>query len=93
MDPEVSIPTVIVRTCAGYDVAAIRRIVCEGLRELGLTPVGRTLVKPNLADAGILFQYGHTRVEFIEGVLLGLQGRKAEAPGERGSAARSASRQ
>ena len=82
MDPQTVVPTVVLRQCAEYDVQAIRRIVREGLQELGLTPFGRTLVKPNLVNAGPLFQHAHTRPEFVEGVLLALQDRKAEEPGE-----------
>jgi uncharacterized protein (DUF362 family) len=66
-------PKVIIRSCAGYDPEAIRKIVREGLDELGLKPSGRTLVKPNLVAAGKLFPHAHTRPEFAEGVLRALQ--------------------
>src|SRR5512146_2069079 len=79
---------VILRFCDTYDPARIRRIVREGLEELGLRPFGRTLVKPNLVISGPIFPHAYTRAEFMEGVLLALQdradGRLAElAVGER----------
>jgi uncharacterized protein (DUF362 family) len=81
MDP-VAAPKVILRSCADYDVDAIRRVAGDGLRELGLRPSGRTLVKPNLVTANPLFRYAYTRPEFIEGVLLALRDRDAESPDE-----------
>jgi uncharacterized protein (DUF362 family) len=81
-------PKVILRSCREYDPDKIRRIVREGLDELGLRPSGRTLVKPNLVAAGPLFPYAYTRPEFGEGVLRALQdvgrgGMKELAAGER----------
>ncbi len=75
MDPNAERPTVIIRHCDSYDVETIRRIVREGLEELGLRPTGKTLLKPNLVAAGDLFEHAHTRVEFTEGVLLALRDR------------------
>src|SRR5262245_42162235 len=75
MDPNASPPKVILRHCDSYDVETIRRIVREGLEELGLKPHGRTLVKPNIVASGELFEHAHTRVEFTEGVLLALKDR------------------
>jgi uncharacterized protein (DUF362 family) len=66
---------VILRHCESYDVQAIRKIVREGLIELGLRPFGRTLVKPNLVAAGELFEHAHTRPEFVEGVLAAIRDR------------------
>jgi uncharacterized protein (DUF362 family) len=66
-------PKVIIRSCPTYDTEAIRKIVREGIAELGLTPAGRTLVKPNLVAAGELFPHAYTRPEFGEGVLRALQ--------------------
>lgn len=66
---------VILRHADRYDPELIRRIVGEGLEELGLTPFGRTLVKPNLVVAGARFEPAWTRVEFAEGVLRALQDR------------------
>ncbi len=66
---------VIIRHCDSYDPARIRQIIREGLDELGLTPKGRTLVKPNLVAAGPLFEHAHTRPEFLEGVLGALKDR------------------
>ena len=81
MDPNAAKPKVILRHCAEYDVETIRKIVREGLEELGLRPTGRTLVKPNLVASGELFEHAHTRVEFTEGVLLALRDRE-RAPGD-----------
>ena len=66
-------PTVILRSCREYDAQKIRKIVREGLEELGLRPFGRTLVKPNLVAAGPLFPHAFTRPEFGEGVLEALR--------------------
>ena len=81
MDLQPVAPKVILRSCADYDVEMIRRIVGDGLREFGLRPSGRTLVKPNLVTANPLFQHAYTRPEFTEGVLLALRDRDAEVPG------------
>jgi uncharacterized protein (DUF362 family) len=51
----------------------IRRILREGMRELGVVPRGRTLVKPNLVSAGEMFPYAYTRPEVGEAMLLALQ--------------------
>ncbi len=72
-----SSPRVIIRSCRDYDSKAIETIIREGLEELGLTPHGRTLVKPNLVAAGEFFPHAHTRPEFAEGVL-----RAVKAAGE-----------
>ena len=61
-------PKVILRSCRDYDPERIRKIIREGLEELGLKPFGRTLVKPNLVAAGPLFPYAYTRPEFGEDV-------------------------
>lgn len=66
-------PAVILRSCRHYDAEAIRAIIRDGLRELGLRPFGRTLVKPNLVAAGPMFPYAYTRPEFGEGVLRALR--------------------
>ncbi len=68
-------PQVILRHCAEYDAQAIRRIVREGMDELGLKPFGRTLVKPNVVSSGPLFEHAHTRAEVVEGVLLAIKDR------------------
>ena len=73
MNPNGSAPRVIIRHCDAYDVDRIRAIVRDGLRELGLVPKGRTLVKPNLVAAGEQFPHAFTRPEFGEGVLRALQ--------------------
>ena len=77
-------PKVIIRSCRTYDVEAIRRILREGLQELGLKPFGRTLVKPNLVCAGPLFPHAHTRPEFGEAMMRALRDVGGE-PGKPGS--------
>ncbi|HZO13803.1 MAG TPA: DUF362 domain-containing protein [Polyangiaceae bacterium] len=66
---------VIIRRCDNYDVERIRRIVREGLEELGLRPSGRTLIKPNVVASGELFPHAFTRPEFVEGVIGALRDR------------------
>lgn len=68
-------PRVILRHCNTYDVERIRKIVREGMEELGLRPHGRTLVKPNVVASGDTFPHAYTRPEFVEGVLRALQDR------------------
>ena len=68
-------PRVIIRHCDSYDPETIRRIVREGLEELGLKPFGSTLLKPNLVTSGPLFPHAYTRPEFTEGVLRALRDR------------------
>ncbi|MEO7092967.1 MAG: DUF362 domain-containing protein, partial [Polyangiales bacterium] len=75
MDPNAAAPKVIIRHCDGYDVETIRRIVREGMEELGIRPIGRTLCKPNVVASGDLFEHAHTRVEMMEGILLALRDR------------------
>jgi uncharacterized protein (DUF362 family) len=73
MDPNAAPPRVILRHCDAYDATRIRSIVRDGLRELGLVPHGRTLVKPNLVAAGETFAHAYTRPEVGEGVLRALE--------------------
>jgi len=73
VNPNSAPPRVILRACPSYDSARIREIARDGLRELGLVPQGRTLVKPNLVAAGEMFPHAHTRAEFAEGLLRALQ--------------------
>ncbi len=83
MDPNAAKPKVILRHCDAYDPEAIRKIVREGLEELGLRPFGRTLLKPNVVASGELFEHAHTRVEFVEGVILALKDRASSQEGPR----------
>lgn len=68
-------PRVILRHCDEYDPQRIRVLAREALQTLGLRPLGRTLVKPNLVAAGPTFPHAHTRPEFAEGVLWALKDR------------------
>jgi uncharacterized protein (DUF362 family) len=78
MNPNAAPPRVLICHCERYDVEPIRAIVREGLRELGLVPSGRTLVKPNLVAAGPSFPHAFTRPEMGEGVLRALRDVGAE---------------
>jgi uncharacterized protein (DUF362 family) len=78
MDPNAAKPKVILRHCEVYDPQVIRRIVREGLEELGLRPAGRTLIKPNVVASGHLFENAYTRPEFTEGVIHALRDRANE---------------
>ncbi len=73
VNPNASAPRVIIRHCDGYYMEKIRAILREGMRELGIVPKGRTLVKPNLVSAGEMFPHAYTRAEFGEAMLLALQ--------------------
>jgi uncharacterized protein (DUF362 family) len=73
MNPNAAPPRVLIRHCEAYDAERIRGIVREGLRDLGLVPRGRTLVKPNLVAAGPSFPHAFTRPEVGEGVLRALR--------------------
>jgi uncharacterized protein (DUF362 family) len=73
MNPNAAPPHVIIRHCASYDAARVRTLAREALLELGLSPHGRTLVKPNLVAAGPQFPHAYTRPEVGEGVLRALQ--------------------
>ncbi|MCG8685682.1 MAG: DUF362 domain-containing protein [Desulfobacterales bacterium] len=42
---------VIIRACDTYDKEKIRVIIQEGIKELGLTPSGKILIKPNIVTA------------------------------------------
>lgn len=75
MHPLAVKPRVIIRHCDSYDPEKIRKIIGEGLDELGLKPHGRTLIKPNCVASGPLFENAHTRHEFLEGVALALKDR------------------
>ena len=69
---------VILRHCDSYDPEKIRAIVREGMETLGLSPNGRTLLKPNVVASGPLFEHAHTRKELVEGVLMALRDRDPE---------------
>jgi uncharacterized protein (DUF362 family) len=87
MDPNAAKPKVILRHCDAYDAERIRKIIREGLDELGLKPDGRVLLKPNVVASGPLFENAYTRPEFVEGVIHALRDRAGEitelAVGER----------
>jgi uncharacterized protein (DUF362 family) len=73
-------PKVILRHCDTYDTERIRRIVREGMVELGLSPRGKTLIKPNVVASKPQFPHAYTRPEFLEGVIRAIQDRAAAGP-------------
>ncbi len=79
---------VLIMRCDGYDPDRIAGIVKEGMQELGVTPVGRILLKPNVVIAHPkIFPNAYTRAEFLDGVLSAVKSRadavKEIAVGER----------
>lgn len=61
---------VIIRKCADYDADKIAGIIREGMQELGATPRGNILLKPNTVIAHPeIFPHAFTRKEFLDGVI------------------------
>jgi uncharacterized protein (DUF362 family) len=76
-------PKVILARCASYDAEKIAEIVHRGMVELGLTPRGKTVVKPNIVIAHEkYFKHAYTRAEFVEGVVMATKRRAAETDGQ-----------
>ena len=68
--------------CDGYDPDRIAGIIKEGMEELGVTPRGRILLKPNVVLAHPqFFPNAYTREEFLDGVAAAVKSR-AESPEE-----------
>ncbi len=79
---------VLIRRCDSYDPDRIAAIVREGMEELGVTPRGKVLLKPNVVMAHPeIFPHAFTRKEFLDGVLSAVRARAGEmkelAVGER----------
>jgi uncharacterized protein (DUF362 family) len=79
---------VLIMRCDGYDPDRIAGIVKEGMQELGVTPTGKILLKPNVVIAHQeIFPNAFTRAEFLDGVLSAIKTRaetvKEIAVGER----------
>lgn len=69
-------PKVILRHCETYDPQRIAEIIGEGMDELDVHPVGRTMVKPNVVIAHKeFFTHAFTRSEFLDGLLTAVQQR------------------
>ena len=63
-------PKVLIMRCDDYDPGKIAGIVKEGMQELGVTPSGKILLKPNVVLAHPeVFPHAFTRKEFLDGVL------------------------
>ena len=79
---------VLIRKCDTYDTDRIAAIVREGMEELGVTPQGKVLLKPNVVLAHPeIFPHAFTRKEFLDGVLTAVKAKagkiKELAVGER----------
>ncbi|MBW1773499.1 MAG: DUF362 domain-containing protein [Deltaproteobacteria bacterium] len=62
---------VLIMRCDAYDPDRISGIVREGMEELGVTPSGKILLKPNVVIAHPeVFPHAFTRKEFLEGVIV-----------------------
>ncbi len=61
---------VLIMRCDNYDPDKIAGIVKEGMQELGVTPSGKILLKPNVVLAHPeVFPHAFTRKEFLDGVI------------------------
>jgi uncharacterized protein (DUF362 family) len=61
---------VLIMRCDEYDSDKIAGIVKEGMQELGVTPSGKILLKPNVVIAHPeVFPHAFTRKEFLDGVI------------------------
>ena len=70
---------VLIMRCDDYDPDKISGIVKEGMKELGVKPSGKILLKPNVVIAHPeVFPYAFTRKEFLDGVI---SATKAQAQG------------
>lgn len=60
----------LIMRCDDYNPSRIAGIIKEGMQELGVTPRGKILLKPNCVIAHKdIFPHAFTRAEFIDGVL------------------------
>ncbi len=72
-------PKVLIMRCADYDPQKIAGLIKEGMEECGVTPRGRTLLKPNCVAAHReLFPYAFTRAEFLEGAIMAVKAKGDE---------------
>jgi uncharacterized protein (DUF362 family) len=69
---------VLICRCDKYDPAAIAAIIKEGMQELGITPRGKILLKPNCVIAHEVFPHAFTRAEFVDGVIQALKERAGD---------------
>jgi len=67
---------VILRRCDSYDKERMRRIILEGIEELGLSPFGRVFIKPNVVFAHRRYgRYGYTHPTVLEAIIDVLKGK------------------
>jgi uncharacterized protein (DUF362 family) len=67
---------VLIMRCDEYDPDRIAGIIREGMEELGVTPRGRILLKPNVVLAHPqIFPNAYTRGEFLDGVIAAVKSR------------------
>jgi len=63
--------SVLIMKCDLYEPGAIADVIRGGMAELGVSPVGKTMVKPNAVFChNELFRHAPTRCEFLEGILI-----------------------
>ncbi len=71
---------VLIMRCDAYDPDRITGIIKDGMEELGVTPSGRILLKPNVVLAHPrFFPNAYTRGEFLDGVVEAVKSRAAFA--------------
>ncbi|MFC1836396.1 DUF362 domain-containing protein [Thermodesulfobacteriota bacterium] len=70
---------VLIMKCDEYDPGRIASIISEGMKELGVEPHGKTMLKPNtvIALPGV-FPHAFTRSEFLDGALKATRDRGKE---------------
>lgn len=70
---------VLLRRCDKYDPDKIAGIIKEGMQEMGATPYGKTMLKPNVVIAHKdFFPNSFTRSEFLDGVIDGIKSKSSE---------------
>jgi len=71
---------VLIMKCDAYDPDRIAGIVQAGMEELGVTPTGNVLLKPNVVAAHKeIFPHAFTRSEFLDGVIAATKARAENA--------------
>ena len=73
-------PRVILKACGSYDREALKILISQGMAELGLKPVGKVLVKPNVVTANKGYiHHSYTEPTMVEAMVQALRGAGAEA--------------
>jgi len=65
---------VIIRKCGSYDKDRIQAIISEGIKELGLNPAGKILIKPNIVTANKDYiHHSYTEPTMIDAMVTSLR--------------------